>query len=219
MWVFSFHDIYIKIETMSIEKIKERIRMIESNDFTLNGELINEMVTGSPDELETLFTKADNSSVKAIALGDDSIDKVNTEYDKWLGGERIGSDNSNNVANNAKPENIPQKDEKVVFGIYREMLNKNQLPSDLDKSKFKPIHGYFRSQTGVSLILFKEKLIKLTYSDAKLTNLKSMNITRGKNIKNNDFVDLFNEFTANKSKYKISKISMVNKGTTISIKF
>jgi hypothetical protein len=197
---------------MSIEKIKNRIMMIENNDFT-----IKEVISGSNSDLETLFTKADDSAVKAVARADYSADKTNDLYNKWLDGEKI--DNDDPINKNAKPEDIPKKDRSIVFGIYKEMEVRNILPNDLQKGTFKPKHGYFRSQTGVKLILFKEKLISILYSDAKLKNIKSMNILIGNNVKNNDFVDFYDELKTNKTKYSIRKITMVNKGTGISIKF
>jgi len=197
---------------MSIEKIKNRIVMIENNDFT-----IKEVITGSDSDLDALFTKADDSALKAVANVDYSIDKTKDLYNKWMGGEKINNDDP--INKNSKPEDIPTKDHSIVHEIYKEMEKRNILPNDLEKGTFKPKYGYLRNQTGVKLILFKEKLISVLYSDAKLMDIKSMNILIGNKVSNNDFVDFYTELDRNRTKYKINKITMVNKGTGISIKF
>ena len=40
---------------MSIEIIKERIRMIESNDFSLANDTLNEAISGSEKDIRPLF--------------------------------------------------------------------------------------------------------------------------------------------------------------------
>ena len=40
---------------MSVDKIKERIRMIENNDFTTDGDVVDEAIYGSKGEVGKLF--------------------------------------------------------------------------------------------------------------------------------------------------------------------
>jgi hypothetical protein len=264
---------------MSIDKIIERIRMIENNDFSKKENVISENIGLTSNERDTLFNtgshvvstiiqdypnspsdyskesgfkitdpnnpipeeeyskfinwaktknyyKANNKTtdkaIKALSLGYDSINKANSLYDKWMGSVDVnlndGSSDSNTVLNNTPPENLPRKDESKVFNIYNELKNRNILPKDLDPNNFKPKYGYFRSKTNKNLILLNNKIILLYYSDDKLTTLLGMKINKYKNLSKSDFIDLYNEFDKNKSKYKISKISILNKNS-IDIKF
>jgi hypothetical protein len=202
---------------MSIEKIKERIRMIENNDFTTN-KIISEDLRGSAKDFKTIFTKADDKTIDNISKLDATLNKTNDLHSKWMGDNAPKITIDGRYSN--KKEDIPNKDKNTIFKFYTELKNRNILPNDLTSNSFKPKNGYFRSKKGDTLTLFNQKLITLKFNDKKLTNLVGLIINRDKqNVSSTDFNDFFNEIDNNKTNYSVKNTQLTNGNDTIEINF
>lgn len=197
---------------MSIEKIKKIIKMIEENDFSIEGNVLNEDIKGSFDDLKTIFATKDNEkSAKTISLGHSSTEKTNDMYNQWLSGAtRVSSDGKDSL-------DIPSKDTNVVYAIYSEMNNKGIMPNDLEDKTFKTKYGYLKNKNGDSLILQRDGLITLVYNDNKLTKLKGIIFNISNKLSKTKVNDFYNELKNNKSKFKIKDITYNN--NVIEIKF
>jgi hypothetical protein len=220
---------------MSIEKIKDRIRMIESDNFIITGDTINEAITGTDDEMRALFAQRKGILPKLrTTLG---LRDRDSGFDNTLKGLAKSDKNTRDIQNAADRlfnsggatrvninggENIPNKDQGKIHKIYDLMKKHNVLPlHDFDKNYY-PKYGYVRSnsQNGTDdlLVLMKSQSIQIQYSDDKLTNLVSIVITnRGRRVNQNDFNTFFNEINNNTSTYSVNNV--IPQNTTIIINF
>lgn len=204
---------------MSIEIIKERIRMIESNDFNI----INEAISGSEKDIRPLFEPKDtligkiktklgfndrNTDIlNAIGVSDKNSKDIQSMVDRRLRNTYVNVDN--------KYFDIPKKDEDKIFKIYKLIKDKNINISDLDNN-YKPKTGYSKAGNNDNiLILRKSNSIEIHYDDEKLTNLESMVIIN-KKYNDSDFSDLANELNINKRNYNINKVNFNTKQIEIS---
>jgi DNA-binding PadR family transcriptional regulator len=210
---------------MSIDKIIERIKMIENNDFSLSNDIINEDISLNPDDFNTFFGKSDYKTVDNISKLDASLSNADSLHNKWMnkGGNmdvNINFSDKLTIDSSRGAEDLPKKDHSVIYKIYTAIKNKGLLTKDLDQSTFKPKKGYFRTKKGNELVLLDDKKIIVEFNNDKLTKLTSLILSRDKkNVTIANFTDLFNEFDNNKSKYNINSISLVNGGNDIVIKF
>lgn len=189
---------------MSIEIIKQRIRMIENNDFSLSNDTLNEAISGSEEDIRALFEPNRNrTTLNAIAKVDKNSRDIQSTVDSVLrGGTRVNIDN--------KYFDIPKKDTNIIFKIYKTIKDKNINISDLDDN-YNPNTGYSKAGNNDNiLILRKSNSIEIHYDDEKLTNLKSMVIIN-KKYNNSDFSDLANELNINKRNYNITKVNFNTK--------
>ena len=194
---------------MSIEIIKQRIRMIENNDFSLSNDTLNEDISGSEEDIRALFEPNRNrNTLNAIAKVDKNSRDIQSTVDSVLrGGARVNIDN--------KYFDIPKKDTNIIFKIYKTIKDKNINISDLDDN-YNPNTGYSKAGNNDNiLILRKSNSIEIRYDDEKLTNLESMVIIN-KKYNNSDFSDLANELNINKRNYNITKVNFNTKQIEIS---
>jgi hypothetical protein len=197
---------------MSIDKIKERIKMIEENNFNI----INEAISGSETEITPLFNPnslmgkikkkfgfndRDQGALNAIAKVDKNSRDIQSTVDSVLrGGTRV------NIGDNVE---IPKKDINTIINIYKAINNKNIKISDLD-SNYKPKTGYTKNKN--ILTLEKQDLVQIYYDDENLTNLKGLSVFNKNNIFNNqDFINASNELNNNKRNYRIKQVTLNNK--------
>lgn len=223
---------------MSVDKIKERIRMIENNDFTTTGETVNEALTGSKSEVGKIFepnnigtvnkimnkvkaglglSTRDQDLLKTLSVSDRNTDDIQNAADQLLGrGMRV------NVGGDEYQ--IPRNFESTIFPIYTLMKQHKVLTDEIDQNSYKAFNGYIRttlrhSQIENVLVLMKKKLIMVEFTDEKLTNLTRLYIKNNRNFDQNDFQGFFNDLNNNKSRYKINSASLTNSGQLITIDF
>ena len=204
---------------MSIEIIKQRIRMIENNDFSLSNDTLNEAISGGEKDIRPLFEPKIKSSLidkirsklgfdrnhttlNAIGTSDKNSKDIQSMVDRRLRNTYVNVDN--------KYFDIPKKDENKIFKIYKLIKDKNINISDLDNN-YRPKTGYSKAGNNDNiLILRKSNSIEIRYDDEKLTNLESMVIIN-KKYNNSDFSDLANELNINKRNYNITKVNFNTK--------
>jgi len=224
---------------MSIEKIKQRIQMIESNDFTLDNEPINEVVTAKQKDVEQTFkpntfslnnllnkvrrglglSDRDRNLLSTITTTDSNTREIQAAADRLLRGG-----DATRVDIDGQTENLPRQHSNSIHRIYGLMKKHNVLTNELSGSNFTPQFGYVRgrspqSQIGDTLVLLKSKLISIQFNDDKLTNLVRMNIKNNRKFNQNDFQNFYNELDNNKSRYGVSGVSLTNSGQLITIDF
>lgn len=203
---------------MSIEIIKERIRMIESNDFSLANDTLNEAISGSEKDIRPLFEPKDtfigklktklgfndrNTDIlNAIGVSDKNSKEIQSMVDRRLRNTYVNVNDSNTYLD------IPKKDKNIIFNIYKTIKNKNINISDLD-SNYNPKIGYVKIGSNNNILsLKKSDLIQIYYDDENLTNLKSIVIFNKNNrYSNKSFSDLANELSVNKKNYKINTVN------------
>jgi hypothetical protein len=220
---------------MSIDKIKERIRMIENNDFVITGDTLNEAITGSEDDMKAIFAQRKGMLPKLRSMlglrdrdsGSDNTLVTLSKADKntrdiQAAADRLFNSDGATRINMNNSENIPSKDHSKVHKIFDLMKKHNILPlNDLGQNN-NPKYGYVRSnsQNGQNdvLVLLKTQSIQLQYDDDKLTKLISMVISnRNRRVNQNDFNAFYNEIDTNKTTYGVS--NLVLKNTNIIINF
>jgi hypothetical protein len=213
---------------MSIEIIKERIRMIESNDFSLANDTLNEAISGSEKDIRPLFEPKiktnlidkiksklgfdrNHTTLNAIGTSDKNSKDIQSMVDRRLRNTYVNVNDSNVYLD------IPKKDKNIIFNIYKTIKNKNINISDLD-SNYNPKIGYVKTGSNDNILSLKNSdLIQIYYDDENLTNLKSMVIFNKNNrYSNKSFSDLANELNNNKKNYKINTVSFNTKQIEIS---
>ena len=212
---------------MSIEIIKQRIRMIENNDFSLSNDTLNEAISGSEKDIRPLFEPKDtligkiktklgfndrNTDIlKAIGVSDKNSKDIQSMVDRRLRNTYVNVNDSNAYLD------IPKKDKNIIFNIYKTIKNNNINISDLD-SNYNPKIGYVKTGSNDNILsLKKSDLIQIYYDDENLTNLKSMVIFNKNNrYSNKSFSDLASELNVNKKNYKINTVNFNTKQIEIS---
>jgi hypothetical protein len=208
---------------MSIDKIKERIKMIEENNFNI----INEAISGSESDITPLFKPKDtligklktklgfndrnHDVLNAIGVSDKNSKDIQSMVDRRLRNTYVNVNDSNMYLD------IPKKDKNIIFNIYKTIKNNNINISDLD-SNYNPKIGYVKTGSNDNILsLKKSDLIQIYYDDENLTNLKSMVIFNKNNrYSNKSFSDLANELNVNKKNYKINTVNFNTKQIEIS---
>lgn len=223
---------------MSVDKIKERIRMIENNDFTTDGDVVDEAIYGSKGEVGKLFepnniglinklknkiksglglSTTDQELLKTLSVSDRNTNDIQSAADQLLGGGTkvfVGGDEYQ----------IPTQYQSIIFPIYALMKQHKVLTNEIDHNSYKAMNGYMRttlrhSQMENVLVLMKKKLIIVEFDNEKFSNLVRLYIKNNRNFDQNDFQGFFNDLNNNKSKYKINSASLTNSGQLITIDF
>jgi hypothetical protein len=195
---------------MSIEKIKERIKMIEDNDFTTN-EIISEDINLNRDEIGKFLDPKNNLVVKAASKGFANTNKVASAHaELFSGGLKFSSDN--------KVKALPQNIQNLLKPIFNEMENLGVLPNDLTPNNYIPKSGYVIGYKGNRLILDEENEISLQFTGRKLDVLDTMFIVNVGNFNQNNFNTLYNNLNNNKGNFNIKNIKL-NGRNTIQIEF
>lgn len=130
---------------MSIDKIKERMRMIEENNFTID-EVYNNLTS---DQLNTLASMSPNKRqdmLKNVNKSDVHSEKIRSLAQNHFGtASRYGVDQPS-VA-------LKREHEVIIMSIYAVLKKNNMLPSEIDKQTLKPVRAYvvkFAATTNLS---------------------------------------------------------------------
>lgn len=178
---------------MSIEKILERIKMIENNDFNITENL----------DLDTVQTlrAAKKSSNSAERIARDTLGGFGDDGTSYSGGDSSG----NYIA-------LPSQFEKQVQPILM-LVKKYELTDDLNSSG-KPLFGYskpvFKGGRNNTLVLQKSEIVQVEFVDDSLTKLKSVNIKKYKSP-NSNVNAFFNEVIKNKDTYGAKTVTNTQK--------
>jgi hypothetical protein len=202
---------------MSIEKILQRIKMIENDDFTTTGETLNEAIKGSPEDMKAIFAQRKgllpkvrsflglrdrdsgmDNTLSGLARTDKNTRDIQASADKLF-----NTDGATRV--NLGREDIPGKDRAVIYKIFDLMKKHKVLPLNDLEQNYKPKYGYTRedSQNG---------------KDNKLSNLVSLELSnKNRKFNRNDFNAFYNDINGNKTTYRVSSVTLQN--DIITIKF
>jgi hypothetical protein len=192
---------------MSIEKIKQRIKMIEENDFS-----INEATYASnlePDDVSAL--KADKSTHDSVRKASKAVSNAERIARDTLGG--IGSDGDSYDTNSSHDYiQIPDQFGAQVYPILA-LVKKYNLTDDINSSG-KPIFGFnkpvFKGGRSNTLVLQKSQIIQVEFVDDKLSKLKSINVKKYKSAPASVSA-FYNDINKNKTNYKVSSVTNTEK--------
>lgn len=219
---------------MSIEKILQRIKMIENDDFTTTGETLNESIKGSAEDMKAIFAQRKgllpkvrsflglrdrdsgmDDTLAGLARTDKNTRDIQASADKLFNTDRA-------TRVNLGREDIPGKDRAVIYKIFDLMKQHKVLPLNDLGQNYKPKYGYTRedSQNGKDdvLVLSRSQAISIYYNDNKLSNLVSLELSnKNRKFNRNDFNAFYNDINGNKSTYRVSGVTLQN--DIITIKF
>jgi hypothetical protein len=191
---------------MSIEKIKQRIKMIEENDFN-----ITEATYASnlePDEIDAL--KADASTHKVVTNATKAVSNAERIARDTLGG--VGSENGSYDTANDNYVQLPSQFDKQVYPIL--ILVKKYNISDDIAPNGKPIFGYskpvFKGGRSNTLVLQKSQIVQVEFTDDKISKLKSINVKKYKTAPAS-ISAFYNDINKNKSTYNIASVTNTEK--------
>ena len=163
---FFIWSIFInKLNVMSIDKIKDRIRMIEENNFEINEINRTEL---SQHDINTLL-QMNPSKASAILR---SAGYADTAYNNIKNIASTHFKKSSSVMIGDEVE-LPNKDVNFVTNILRIFNSVNLLPNDYDKRSYKPRKNKYRINNNTISSLFNYD-VRLEYDDERLTNLEYM---------------------------------------------
>lgn len=190
---------------MSIEKIKQRIKMIEENDFN-----ITEVTYASnlePDEIDALKNVA--STHKAVKNATTAVSNAEKIASSTL---NVGSTQSTQQGSNGKYYELPEEFNKQVYPIFV-LIKKYNITDDIE-SNGKPIFGFskpvFKGGRNDTLVLQKSQIVQIQFTDNNLGKIKSINVKKYKANPNN--VDAFYEdINNNKNTYKFTSVANTEK--------
>ncbi len=195
---------------MSIEKIKQRILMIENNDFTTDG-LISEDIKLSGDEIKTFLDPRNKKSIKATSIGFDNTNKVSSAHARVFGGG-VGFEPDGKI------KNLSQNVANLINQVYKEMEVLGILPDDLTPNTYVPKIGYTISYRGNRLDLENDNEIILQFKNKRLDDLEIMYIVNVGNFNPSDFNTLVSVLNTKKTTYNIRDIK-TPKTDTIQLEF
>lgn len=187
---------------MSIEKIKQRIKMIEENDFN-----ITEVTYASnlePDEIDAL--KADDSTYAAVKNATTAVSNA----------EKIARNTLNVGSTQQTPSGeyfqLPEEFNKQVYPILV-LIKKYNITDDIE-STGKPIFGFtkpvFKGGRSDTLVLQKSQIVQIQFTDNNLAKIKSINVKKYKANPNN--VDAFyKDINKNKDIYNFTSVTNTEK--------
>mgnify|MGYP000014329711 FL=1 len=183
---------------MSIEKIIERIKMIENNDFNITENTL------------------DIDTVKTIRAGKKSSDSAERIARDILGG--FGDDGTTYSSSDSSSDSsgnyiaLPSQFEKQVQPILI-LVKKYELTDDLNSSG-KPVFGYskpvFKGGRNNTLVLQKSEIVQVEFIDDSLSKLKSINVKKYKSP-NSNVNAFFNEVLKNKDTYGVKTVTNTQK--------
>ena len=214
---FFIWSIFInKLNVMSIEKIKERIKMIEENNFEINE--ITGTLNIDPNKLDTVTKDISKTKGKGHAVQTDF-----TKAGAALGYANKARNTISGAFNNdvnvyiGNDVTIPNEHNQKIEAVYELLKNNNALPkSEVDLSTKKPVFGY--SQNGNTAKLKKSGYITIIFDDDSFTTLKGMVLDfKIFKIGQQHIKNIENALNQDKSSLDIDNV--VNNGTNIQIEF
>ena len=210
---------------MSIEKIKQRIKMIEDNDFSTINEIDEKPGQYTKQDFDAI-AKSGNAATTLTRLG--SAGAYAKSAEKNIQSAFSGSSDRVIVGNLLQ---LPADYESYVFPIYKLLERYNVLTDDLDNTTFTARSGYKPEaarnfKINNKLVLQSSREIEFLFSneissdsDMSTNKLLEMSINLSFFTSKNaaGITNSINELKANKTSYKISDIT--NSGAKYLIKF
>lgn len=176
---------------MSLEKILERIKMIEEDNFEVKKNNLQEEISVS--DIKTIFQQKNTSLANSVVdSGEGFRDAIDAANRKLGDRNRVKGVDDNS-------------EEFILKAIYKLMEKSNAKISDIDYIQMAPIYGFKTS--GARKILKNNDLIILTYTSSSFTNLKKIEIKRGA-VDITYFTKLYQELNANLTTILAKKITM-----------
>lgn len=164
---------------MSIEKIRERIKMIEENNFEIN-ERIHNINQSDYDTIANMDSKDRSKFLGAVGKADSAYNRIRDRANSFFGTTskfNIGNENCNEV-------DIPKTDINNIIQIFKILHNNKILTGEIDPNRnYIAINGYLGCNNIISSL--KGGDIKLEYSDDNFTDLKNVYIKLPSNIQTN----------------------------------
>ena len=153
---------------MSIEKIKDRIRMIEENNFEID-EIVGRNVF-KPTDIQNIISASGDSSnniFKSISKMDRNLKNVNATADKILGGS------STVIITDDTVVSLNQIHQKTVQDIYEILNNHGILTPEINPSTWEPMSSYNAKHINniLSLYTYKNGMVRLYFNDDNQTKL------------------------------------------------
>lgn len=223
---------------MSIEKIKERIRMIENDDFSINDNNLVENIKGDEKTIKHLFKPNNKNKLAQIknkikrGLGLSDVDR---EFLTLMGKSSQNTKDIQAAADQllrrggrvdltGQETDLPSNHKSVISKIYGLMKVHNLLTNEINPTNLTATYGYTRvtspnSNNLDTLALLKSGYVTIQFSDDKLTNLVRINVKNNNKFNNNDFQNFHNELNNNMRNYNIRKVSLTNSNRLITIDF
>jgi hypothetical protein len=197
---------------MSINKIKERIRMIEENNFEIN-EVISNISTAQADTLVNLPNR--EKFLSRVGSVDANTEKIRNNAQSFF------KTNTAFTLSNGDDVDLPTADENLIKDIYKVFINPNNLlTGEINDSTLEPTIGYqFNTNIIISL---KGSDVQLYYTDGSLSKLTDMIIRvqsgyKG-NIKDNNIQTIFNNLKKINGVQDVN-VNQKNKRIFFTIKF
>lgn len=208
---------------MSIDRIKQLIEMIESDNFVID-EAINK-IQADRDSLETLFEPEKQSLGKKMLtfLGvkpDTAVDLIGQVNAGNISAQQIASsvlDSPNyvimrNASSNAKVEStkgdleeLPKQSEKIMEVIYSAMKKNNLLFSEINEKTLKAQKGYEYEKINdedakINLKDNKNLEAIAAIQDKIIGNFKRISIKKDSSMDAVNFNNLFQDLNSNSKK-------------------
>lgn len=211
---------------MSIEKIKQRIKMIEDNDFST----INEI-----DEKPGQYTKQDFDAIAKGGEAGDTFARLGSagayakSAEKNIKSAFSGGSDKVIVGDLFQ---LPSDYESYVFPIYKLLKKYNILTDDLDDITFKAVVGYkperarnfkinnrlvLQTSREIDFLFYNEISSVSKNSTSKLLEM-NINLSIFASKQATDITNFIDELDNNKTSYKISDITNIS-GAKYLIKF
>jgi hypothetical protein len=202
---------------MSIDKIKERIKMIEENNFNIINEASINPGSYTKQDFDAI-SKSDNAKNLFYKLGAAGTNVNDAE--KYIKSAFSGGSNRVTVGDLIQ---LPNDYAQDIFPIYKLLKKYNVLTDDLDDTRFTAIVGYkpergrnfkinnklvLQSSREIDFLFQKELDNKSTPTNNKLLQM-SIDLSSFTSNNATSINNFINELTTNKTSYNISNINKI----------
>jgi hypothetical protein len=155
---------------MSIDKIKERIKMIEENNFEINEIAGRNIYTA--DDIKNIInaTGSTDNIFKGISKTDRHLKNVNAAAKKILGGS------STVIITNGMVVTLNDEHQVKVEQIYQILHNFGILTPEINNTTWLPARAYVAKNINNLLSLYTDRngMVRLYFNDNKQTQLTSL---------------------------------------------
>lgn len=198
---FFIWSIFInKLNVMSIEKIKERIKMIEGNNFEVV-ESSNKLTQTQASSFQSMDPKKASNLLKTIGKADNAygkaLDITRQHFDKV---SRF------NISDNEAIE-LPHQDIQWVKNIYKIFSDHNLLTGEINKNRFDPYYGYVLNNNIINTLKTGE--VQLRYTNNSLSKLEEIQLFLSSRVTQNDqnYIDLVDELNNKGYNFNVGNIN------------
>lgn len=176
---FFIWSIFInKLNVMSIEKIRERIKMIEENNFEID-ERIHNLTTKQVGDISGMTPNIRSKFLSNVGNADSAYqDMRGLMYKHFKTGSKFNITNTNEYE-----IDLPKQDESNIKNIYRILQNSQVLTGEINGTSFEPVNTYMA--VGNIIRSMKGGDIQLEYSDDSHSKLNNVYVKLPSNIKPN----------------------------------